>query len=400
MTYTTTAARFEELTKKVNKVFNKIDRFGANVFHEFYEIRRYVKVVPLYAAAPAGNHKELVKVGDVPVDVVDFEFSLEERVSASSESRVVAVLESVSDSETPKNLVHVIGNIEDDGNFNHYAKVALRCDHCNSKHHRKRCAVVQKADGSEIMVGLSCLKDYFGYDEMSVVSGCMDVDSLICDCSDCGIMDYEYEKCSKYTETIPYLAKCIAEIKKDGYQNSASANPTKLKAAKRTSGYEEYVETAENVVEFFKNYDAEVSFDLNIKTTVTGEFCKVADGFVAYAYVAYLRIIEKESFKKAKKEAEAVSEYVGNVGDKITVTAKCTYAGGYSNEFGYTNIWKFTDSNNNIYIWKTQNDIDGMWDDATGYNNGKVYTLTGKVKEHSEYNGVKQTVLTRCKVVK
>lgn len=46
------------------------------------------------------------------------------------------------------------------------------------------------------------------------------------------------------------------------------------------------------------------------------------------------------------------------------------------------------DKNGNVLVWKT------------GYQDmeeGKFYTVTGTIKEHNEYSGEKQTVLTRCK---
>ena len=51
-------------------------------------------------------------------------------------------------------------------------------------------------------------------------------------------------------------------------------------------------------------------------------------------------------------------------------------------------MYKFTDNDGNVFIWIT----------PCGVETDKTMKLTGTVKEHSEFNGVKQTVLTRCKV--
>ena len=395
-TYTTTVQKFEELTKKVNRIFKKIDKFNPNVFHEFYEIRRYVTEVPVYVIGYNGNHKEEKRQEqDALVEVVDFELTVDERVTASEGSRTVAILESVSED---KNLVYVV-NKDEEENYNRYANIPLRCDHCKRNHNRKKVAVIQKASGEEIMVGISCLKDYYGYDEDVVVNGFRQVDAIVEDLTKLE-MDYnEFDRATKYIETRDYLTKCIAEIRKNGYKNSFDKNPTKYAARTVKCVTEEDEAIADKVIDLFKNYKAEVSFDQNIKTAVTQEYCKVADGFVAYAYVAYLKIMENESFKRKKEEEKVVSQFVGNVGDKVNLTVKVVHAGGYSTQFGYTNIWRFTDDNGNVFVWKTQNDIDGMWDyKEDKWNHNKRYTVVGKIKEHSEYNGEKQTVLTRCKV--
>lgn len=399
MTYTTTVGRFEELTKKINKVFKKIDKFNPNVVHKFKEIKRYVKSIPVYAIVQNGAYAEKKFVQDTFVEVVDFELTIEEKVVAEVGAKVVAVLENV---EQGKNFVYVV-NKDNEDLYNHYANATLRCDHCKTNHNRKKVAIVERTNGEEIMVGLSCLKDYFGYDEDQVVSGFRQVEELVEDYTRSYIEEKEFNSCTRYTETAKYLAKCVAEIKANGYKNGYADKPTKFAAMKRTTVTEEDEVTAQKVIELFNNYNAEVDFDQNIKTAVTSEFCKVADGFVAYAYVAYLKVLEKESFRRKKEEAKeaekAGSNYVGNVGDKVTLTVKVTHAGGYTTDFGYTNIWKFTDKDGNVFIWKTQNDIEGMWDYTDDkYRNGKEYKVTGKIKEHSEYNGTKQTILTRCKV--
>lgn len=100
-----------------------------------------------------------------------------------------------------------------------------------------------------------------------------------------------------------------------------------------------------------------------------------------------------EKIKRANKELEKPSEYIGAIGEKITVNA--TFDRSYSFE-GYmgrtTYIYTFKDSDENILVWKTQ-----AWQDLA---KGREVQITGTVKEHSEYREQKQTVLTRCKITR
>jgi hypothetical protein len=100
---------------------------------------------------------------------------------------------------------------------------------------------------------------------------------------------------------------------------------------------------------------------------------------------------------KAKKDALAPkteSQYIGTVGDVIVATVKLVSINTYKTHFSYygeTNfIYKFTDENGNTLVWKTSS-----WQEI---EEGNTYEIKGKVKEHSEYKGDKQTVLTRCKI--
>lgn len=85
-------------------------------------------------------------------------------------------------------------------------------------------------------------------------------------------------------------------------------------------------------------------------------------------------------------------EYFGNVGDKIQLSLKLVKVGGYETQFGYTSVYTFEDSENHQFVWKTGCGIDA--------DKGSIVTIKGSVKAHSEYKGIKQTELTRCKVIK
>ena len=101
---------------------------------------------------------------------------------------------------------------------------------------------------------------------------------------------------------------------------------------------------------------------------------------------------------KEKKNANApktASEYIGNVGDKVEMVLTFVQEYTYETNFTYygeiQHIYKFADENGNTVVWKTSKGL---------YNieEGKTYTVKGTIKEHSEYRGDKQTILTRCKV--
>lgn len=92
--------------------------------------------------------------------------------------------------------------------------------------------------------------------------------------------------------------------------------------------------------------------------------------------------------KMPKKEI-VPSEYVGEVGQKIEKTLVLKRVYSFDSQFGVTHICNFADEAGNVFIWKT-----GSWRG----DEGKTYTIKGMLKDHSEYKGIKQNVLTRCKV--
>lgn len=106
---------------------------------------------------------------------------------------------------------------------------------------------------------------------------------------------------------------------------------------------------------------------------------------------------------EAKKASDAeimaqktVSQYVGSAGDKVEMTV--TYLGSphWTSHMGWMTktmyAHNFKDANGNKMVWMTEAFPDALVED------GKMVLLKGTVKDHREYNGEKQTLLTRCKI--
>jgi hypothetical protein len=114
--------------------------------------------------------------------------------------------------------------------------------------------------------------------------------------------------------------------------------------------------------------------------------------------------VEREAKEKAEREAEearikslkAISQYVGQIGDKVEIKGTYVRSGswkqksfsGYGTDTMYVHTFK--DSDGNVFTWKTQNGLD--------FNYGECVIIKGNIKNHSEYHDEKQTELIRCKV--
>ena len=105
-----------------------------------------------------------------------------------------------------------------------------------------------------------------------------------------------------------------------------------------------------------------------------------------------------------------MSNYVGNVGDKVTLNLIL------KGEYEYTvhinswcanivTVYKMEDNDGNVFVWKTSSSslkMDRIDSDGTCtpdfVKRGDNFTVKAKIKEHSEYKGTKQTVIERAKV--
>lgn len=90
------------------------------------------------------------------------------------------------------------------------------------------------------------------------------------------------------------------------------------------------------------------------------------------------------------KHPSKISEHVGQIGDKIELDVRHVRTGSYSTQFGITDVHTFEDADGNNFVWKTSAYAD--------FEGGAKLHIKATIKDHDEYNGVKQTILTRCKV--
>ena len=89
-----------------------------------------------------------------------------------------------------------------------------------------------------------------------------------------------------------------------------------------------------------------------------------------------------------KLDKNLCSEFIGEVGDKIEAELVVIEARQQSGYYGDNILHIFEDENSNRYIWKTS---------ARKLLVGEIYCLKGTIKEHLMFEGIRHTVLTRCR---
>jgi hypothetical protein len=100
---------------------------------------------------------------------------------------------------------------------------------------------------------------------------------------------------------------------------------------------------------------------------------------------------QEEPEASQEEKMVPVSQWFGEIGKRynaLKLTVKFTT--GFDTAYGYCFLNKMEDEEGNVFVWFSSNCLE----------TGTTYTMNGTVKDHSEYNEVKQTVLTRCMKVK
>jgi hypothetical protein len=279
--------------------------------------------------------------------------------------------------------------------------VDCHCDHCNTNRQRNSVFLIKNTiDKSLMQVGKSCLKDFFPKDVFGQVSDFTSIINVFNEIDQ--LMDAPNYGNPKHI-FIPVeliVAYAIMCINVAGYVSTNNASEGNVPTSHIIKGViagdikmtitDEDVNKAKQLLsdnkELLDNHfeNNNTVFNYNVKNFLeTGYVTTNNIGYIAYLPVLIAKLVSEST----KKE----SSYLGNVKDKLTVSCTLVKHTGFETMYGYTNLYIFEDDNGNVLSWfNTGKTIDADL-------NTKV-TLTGTVKQHNLYNGVKQTVLTRCKV--
>jgi hypothetical protein len=95
---------------------------------------------------------------------------------------------------------------------------------------------------------------------------------------------------------------------------------------------------------------------------------------------------------KIRADKESKSAFQGQVGQRLEISVKVDKVIDLeANQYGSVNhIHTFVDEKENVYIWNTA---------SRRLNEGDNLRIRGTVKEHKNYQGVQQTIFTRCSIL-
>lgn len=280
-----------------------------------------------------------------------------------------------------------------------YQTTTPECEHCHRIRDRKDTYLVRNTETGDFkQVGRSCLKDYTGGLDSQVAAG---MASFINDPENfLGSLLWGAGGGSDYFWGEEFKKFLYRYIDKHGYQGSG--NPGYINEITT-----EYEKARNNKRDLASDAEIEAVNDWALSLDLKNDYLRNA--FLAwqledpeYKHIKLLASFINTYFKdqqkkrqqqikqQAREKEAAGSEYVANVGDKISFTvasSKVIYEKTFSTGYHTTTtpVHRIVGTDGNIYIWATQNAV----------MDGDV--ISGTVKDHSEYQGEKQTVIYRAK---
>ena len=329
-------------------------------------------------------------------------------------------------------------------NINYSSLIAnCSCDKCHKKIGRNKYLVFSKV-GKEVetrddlvVLGTSCAKDYFPF---SVESYFGFLESAFEELGSYDEFSGSLGGCSSHYHTLSAIydatLACTSNLKFYEKEGVTKCNVlgwlNNLKMDKYTYYRDAYPMPSnpipfEDVISWIKDmYDTD-EFVSDFHTNARSVFFKTLDdgtremrneinekymGIAVYAFFSAKQNHDKMVAKKIAEEecakANAEVEYYGAVGDKFELTLTFDKSFGFEGAYGFTYIHLFHDDENHLFKWSSSNGTYKVEYDKTAdfggvehceFEVGHKYLMKGTVKAHNEYKNVKQTVITRCKVL-
>lgn len=297
----------------------------------------------------------------------------------------------------------------------------LYCDHCKSRRGRKSVFVLRHESGKHTQVGRQCIKDFLGGKSPDqLLAEAEYIFRAKGECGECEAMgggSYVPDTCN-IEEYLCGVAICIRRLGwvsrgaagLDGSSTSTDAwhlvKPN-IQTANDEHSYKKWVEVnnlhyqdrdkaqAKAAFEWAKSQPTEGVGDYIYNLGVAcraGYVTHKTKGLVASAISAYLRHLEREEELNQRKrdDAKKSREWVGEIKkrqvfENLTVKVMRYIEGDY----GTSTLVVFEDEPGNLIKWFASKELDDL-------DRGDVVNIKATPKKHDEYQGVKQTQITRA----
>ena len=289
-----------------------------------------------------------------------------------------------------------------------YYTADTRCDHCKTKRNRKDTYLIRNTNTGEFkQVGKTCLKDFTkGLSAEAVTAYVAWFDELIKG-------EQPTPGFKPYYSVSKVLQYAVEAVRLYGYTKTDSVGVSTQNIVReqlfQLTGYEKRIikdgfnvdfqgnrELSEQILNWVLSLPDEFGYITNLKAACSKEFCESRDfGLICSAVPTYNREMERKTRQELSHKTDEKSTWIGTEGEHIELhELSVKLLTSWETQFGYIYMYKFTAPDGNIFTWKT-----GKWlGDSDGISDSTRVSLKGTIKGHTEYKGIMQTELTRCRV--
>ena len=298
----------------------------------------------------------------------------------------------------------------------HMRDVDGQCSHCNKRRSRRYVYILQNNEtGEYVNIGKSCIQDYIGYSPEAILSTyqwLIRAEKAIDDDLDVNTGSWGERDIISLAEMLPLA---VAVIEHRGWTSRAMAEKTDFRVPATSDIVSEwfwsylyetpdeikdidmsedarkrYSETANRVIETARNIDTQNIYETNLKIIAHDDYCTLREFGLAVSMVSYAQRVWDNTTPKPKQEETSI--HMGNLKDRLEIPVTIELIKPIDTAWGVSYLFKMRTVTGNCLSWFASNPPNDI-------EEGDNITLRGTVKAHTEWQGRKETQLTRCKVI-
>ena len=289
-----------------------------------------------------------------------------------------------------------------------------QCDHCNTYRKRNETYLVKK-NGKFKMVGSACVKDFLGHTDVHSITKYLELLNNVDVFCNQNVDDGAYSRYGDDYELKSVLALTSAVIRKHGWVSKGKASEINKSSTTSnvifimnpptilTQNDKDFIssvvvenednELADNTIEWMKsiNYNETDDYLYNLSLISRSDFVNIKSmGLACSAVITFKNKMRKKQ-EKEETGSGSSSNYVGEVKVRMEMNLTVDRIHDFTNDFGLTRIHHMHDQQGNYIVWFCS---------GNGLEQGRTYHVKATIKAHSEYNGIKQTIVNRVSPIK
>jgi hypothetical protein len=325
---------------------------------------------------------------------------------------LIAVIDHYSSGERGVNLIRRYPQETEVEVPEEFRTVNQRCDHCQTQRNRKDTFLLSEVETAELkLVGRQCLKDFLGHQSPEALANyarfILDLMGAATDESWGGngwqTWYLDLEELLTTTAAVIRLHGWLGRTKAREWNRDGEATADLALTSLNAKRKEHRVEITDEdrylakqtilwTREVLAGQDQLNDYEWNLLASTSNDELEYRNvGIAASAVYAYMRAqsLLKERERSNGERWGENSQHQGEVGKRYDLVLTVQRMLPIDTDWGMLYITVMTDEADNVYVWRTG---------AEKMEEGRTYNVRGTVKEHGDYNGTAQTILSRCKV--
>lgn len=291
------------------------------------------------------------------------------------------------------------------------------CDHCGKIRRRTETFVVEQENGDLKQVGRQCIRDFLGHDPSALIRylsslrrfvASLDEEEMRKGSGGSGYWTFNSYEVLKLTNavirTFGWVSRTRAAQEYPPIDSTSDivltimAPPFNEDARKARQQIIDKIEwnnekdeaAADGALQWLEKQTDDSGYLHNLRVLANANDGIPVNmlGYWCSLIAVYLK--EQEKLIRAERQ-KRTSEWYGNVKDKVEITVKVESKHAFETQYGTTRLHKMIDNDGRAFTWFASS--------ASGMEQGHTYRIKGTIKKHDEYNGWKQTILTRVKAI-